>query len=95
MTEYVVTRWYRAPELLLNSSDYTAAIDVWSVGCIFMELMDRKPLFPGRDHVHQLRLLMEVSVVTFEALFDAVKKHVLRHFSFFISAHRNTIRTRG
>lgn len=61
MTEYVVTRWYRAPELLLNSSDYTAAIDVWSVGCIFMELMDRKPLFPGRDDVHQLRLLMEVS----------------------------------
>lgn len=60
MTEYVVTRWYRAPELLLNSSDYTAAIDVWSVGCIFMELMDRRPLFPGRDHVHQLRLLMEV-----------------------------------
>ncbi|XXG67688.1 hypothetical protein AAC387_Pa06g0972 [Persea americana] len=59
MTEYVVTRWYRAPELLLNSSDYTAAIDVWSVGCIFMDLMDRKPLFPGRDHVHQLRLLME------------------------------------
>lgn len=61
MTEYVVTRWYRAPELLLNSSDYTTAIDVWSVGCIFMELMDRKPLFPGRDHVHQLRLLMEVN----------------------------------
>ncbi|KAK6115548.1 hypothetical protein DH2020_007817 [Rehmannia glutinosa] len=60
MTEYVVTRWYRAPELLLNSSDYTAAIDVWSVGCIFMELMDRKPLFAGRDHVHQLRLLMEL-----------------------------------
>ncbi|KAJ4904199.1 Mitogen-activated protein kinase 6 [Raphanus sativus] len=60
MTEYVVTRWYRAPELLLNSSDYTAAIDVWSVGCIFMELMGRKPLFPGRDHVHQLRLLMEL-----------------------------------
>ncbi|KAH0450438.1 hypothetical protein IEQ34_021130 [Dendrobium chrysotoxum] len=59
MTEYVVTRWYRAPELLLNSSEYTTAIDVWSVGCIFMELMDRKPLFPGRDHVHQLRLLME------------------------------------
>lgn len=60
MTEYVVTRWYRAPELLLNSSDYTSAIDVWSVGCIFMELMNRKPLFPGRDHVHQMRLLTEV-----------------------------------
>lgn len=61
MTEYVVTRWYRAPELLLNSSDYTAAIDVWSVGCIFMELMNRRPLFPGRDHVHQMRLLTEVT----------------------------------
>ncbi|CAN8255012.1 unnamed protein product [Cochlearia groenlandica] len=60
MTEYVVTRWYRAPELLLNSSDYTASIDVWSVGCIFMELMNRKPLFPGKDHVHQMRLLTEL-----------------------------------
>ncbi|CAI9755926.1 unnamed protein product [Fraxinus pennsylvanica] len=60
MTEYVVTRWYRAPELLLNSSGYTTAIDVWSVGCIYMELMGRKPLFPGKDQVHQLRLLMEL-----------------------------------
>lgn len=72
MTEYVVTRWYRPPELLLNSSDYTAAIDIWSVGCIFMELMDRKPVFPGRDHVHQLRLLIEVhlyfTTIEFEIL---------------------------
>ncbi|RWV98141.1 hypothetical protein GW17_00039033 [Ensete ventricosum] len=60
MTEYVVTRWYRAPELLLNSTDYTAAIDMWSVGCIFMELMNRKPLFPGRDHMHQMRLITEL-----------------------------------
>lgn len=60
MTEYVVTRWYRAPELLLNSSEYSAAIDVWSVGCIFMELMNRKPLFAGKDHVHQMHLLIEV-----------------------------------
>ncbi|XP_019082950.1 PREDICTED: mitogen-activated protein kinase 10-like [Camelina sativa] len=60
MTEYVVTRWYRAPELLLGTSDYTAAIDVWSVGCIFMEMMNRKTLFPGKDQVHQLRLHMEV-----------------------------------
>ncbi|KAL6967390.1 Mitogen-activated protein kinase 1 [Sarracenia purpurea var. burkii] len=60
MTEYVVTRWYRAPELLLNSSEYTAAIDVWSVGCIFMELMNKKPLFQGKDHVHQMRLLLEL-----------------------------------
>lgn len=60
MTEYVVTRWYRAPELLLNCSAYTAAIDIWSVGCIFMELLNRAPLFPGRDYVHQLRLITEL-----------------------------------
>jgi serine/threonine protein kinase len=47
MTEYVVTRWYRAPELLLSCEHYTAAIDMWSVGCILAELLGRKPLFPG------------------------------------------------
>ncbi|KAB1215367.1 Mitogen-activated protein kinase 2 [Morella rubra] len=60
MTEYVVTRWYRAPELLLNCSEYTAAIDVWSVGCILGEIATREPLFPGKDYVHQLRLITEL-----------------------------------
>lgn len=60
MTEYVVTRWYRAPELLLCCNDYTAAIDVWSVGCIMAELLGRKPLFPGKDYVHQLNLITKV-----------------------------------
>ena len=50
MTEYVVTRWYRAPEPLLNTSEYTAAIDIWSVGCILMEILRREPLFPGKDY---------------------------------------------
>ena len=62
MTEYVVTRWYRAPELLLNCSEYTAAIDIWSVGCIFMEILKREPLFPGRDYVQQLNLITQVCV---------------------------------
>lgn len=59
LTCHVVTRWYRAPELILIENDYTGAIDVWSVGCIFGELMmmikenaptfvDRTPLFPGK-----------------------------------------------
>lgn len=60
MTEYVVTRWYRAPELLLSCTEYTAAIDVWSVGCIFGELLGRRPLFPGKDYVHQLNLITKV-----------------------------------
>ncbi|GLU11721.1 hypothetical protein SLE2022_284460 [Rubroshorea leprosula] len=60
MTEYVVTRWYRAPELLLNCSEYTAAIDIWSVGCILMEIIRREPLFPGKDYVQQLALITEL-----------------------------------
>ncbi|GAB2279515.1 Cyclin-dependent kinase 7 [Dionaea muscipula] len=60
MTEYVVTRWYRAPELLLWCSDYGASIDVWSVGCILVELLGREPLFPGTDSLHQLRLIINV-----------------------------------
>lgn len=62
MTEYVVTRWYRAPELLLNCSQYTAAIDVWSVGCILGEIVTRQPLFPGRDYIQQLKLITEVKL---------------------------------
>lgn len=60
MTEYVVTRWYRPPELLLNARRYTGAIDMWSVGCILMELYNREPLFPGRDYVHQFQLITEL-----------------------------------
>lgn len=47
LTEYVVTRWYRAPEVILNASNYTKALDVWSIGCIMAELLGRTPLFPG------------------------------------------------
>lgn len=59
MTEYVVTRWYRAPELLLSCDHYTAAIDMWSVGCILAELLGRRPLFPGKDYVDQLKLIVK------------------------------------
>mmetsp|Transcript_22984 Transcript_22984/g.20876 ORF Transcript_22984/g.20876 Transcript_22984/m.20876 type:complete len:628 (+) Transcript_22984:115-1998(+) len=61
MTEYVVTRWYRAPELLLSpTSPYDEAIDMWSIGCILAELMRRKPLFPGKSHTDQVRMIFEV-----------------------------------
>ena len=60
LTEYVVTRWYRAPELLVENLVYTTAIDVWAAGCIFAEMIGRKALFPGRDYLHQLRLIIDV-----------------------------------
>lgn len=68
MTEYVVTRWYRAPELLLNCSEYTAAIDIWSVGCILMEILRREPLFPGKDYIQQLSLITEVLLLLCDSL---------------------------
>jgi serine/threonine protein kinase len=52
-----VTRWYRAPEIMLSVQNYNEAIDVWSVGCIFGEMLGRKPLFPGNDYIHQLKLI--------------------------------------
>jgi len=58
MTEYVVTRWYRAPELLVSNSTYTEKIDVWSVGCILGEMLKRQPLFPGSDYIKQLILIV-------------------------------------
>ncbi|KAL9273107.1 Mitogen-activated protein kinase homolog NTF3-like protein [Drosera capensis] len=60
MTEYVVTRWYRAPELLLCCDKYGTSIDVWSVGCIFAELLGRKPIFPGTECLNQLKLIFNI-----------------------------------
>ena len=59
LTGYVVTRWYRAPELLVECSKYGHEIDMWSVGCIFGELLGRKVLFRGRNYIHQLQLIVE------------------------------------
>ncbi|ETV86594.1 CMGC/MAPK protein kinase [Aphanomyces astaci] len=59
LTEYVVTRWYRAPEIMLSTKEYTKAIDIWSTGCIFAELLGRKPMFPGDDYIHQLQIICD------------------------------------
>ncbi|XP_064586686.1 cyclin-dependent kinase 11B isoform X5 [Zonotrichia leucophrys gambelii] len=53
-TPVVVTLWYRAPELLLGAKEYSTAIDMWSVGCIFGELLTQKPLFPGKSEIDQI-----------------------------------------
>ena len=53
MTDYVATRWYRPPELLVGGP-YGSAIDIWAVGCIMAELSDTQPLFPGENQIDQL-----------------------------------------
>jgi mitogen-activated protein kinase 1/3 len=60
LTEYVVTRWYRAPELMLLPSGYFEAVDLWSVGCIHAELLTRQPLFPGDNNLDMLRRMARV-----------------------------------
>ncbi|EKM81834.1 hypothetical protein AGABI1DRAFT_54872 [Agaricus bisporus var. burnettii JB137-S8] len=60
LTEYVATRWYRAPEIMLAFRRYNVAIDVWSIGCILAELLMQKPLFKGKDYVDQLNKIFDV-----------------------------------
>ncbi|KAM4704001.1 cyclin-dependent kinase 11B isoform 5-T5 [Rhinophrynus dorsalis] len=58
-TPIVVTLWYRAPELLLGAKEYSTAIDLWSVGCIFGELLTQKPLFPGKSEIDQINKIFK------------------------------------
>ncbi|KDQ18940.1 hypothetical protein BOTBODRAFT_28421 [Botryobasidium botryosum FD-172 SS1] len=60
MTEYVATRWYRAPEVMLSFRSYNTAIDVWSIGCILGELLGCKPMFKGKDYVDQLNQILNI-----------------------------------
>ena len=56
----VVTLWYRPPDVLMGSKNYTISIDMWSVGCIFAELSNLKPLFAGKDEDDQLKKIFKV-----------------------------------
>lgn len=58
MTDYVVTRYYRPPELLLLSKKYSPVVDTWSVGCIIVELMERRTLFKGMNFIQQLDMIL-------------------------------------
>lgn len=59
-TEYVSTRWYRAPEVLLLSRDYSNPVDMWALGTIMAELVNLRPLFPGSGQIDQVARICEV-----------------------------------
>ena len=61
LTDYVATRWYRAPEILLGSTHYTKGVDIWSVGCILGEMIYNKPIFPGTSTMNQLEQILSVT----------------------------------
>ena len=60
LTDYITTRWYRAPEVMVSWKEYTTAIDVWAAGCIFAEMLLGKPLFPGYDEVEQVEMIVKM-----------------------------------
>jgi len=61
LTDYVATRWYRAPEILLGSTRYHYGVDMWSVGCILGEMIHGKPIFPGQSTINQLEKILELT----------------------------------
>ncbi|EQC29662.1 CMGC/MAPK protein kinase [Saprolegnia diclina VS20] len=84
LTEYVVTRWYRAPELLTDCQNYGNPVDMWAIGCIFAEMLRRRPFFTGKDPSDQLHMIVrvlgsptldEMRFVTHEAAKKAVTQH--------------------
>jgi len=60
LTDYVATRWYRAPELLLGSTTYGKPVDIWAIACIMGELTDGQPLFPGESEIDQLYVITKI-----------------------------------
>jgi serine/threonine protein kinase len=60
LTEYVVTRYYRAPEIMLSSNEYDEKVDLWSAGCTLGEVMAGKILFPGQHYIEQINLIMNM-----------------------------------
>eukprot|EP01103_Thecamoeba_quadrilineata_P007404 TRINITY_DN17287_c0_g1_i1.p1 TRINITY_DN17287_c0_g1~~TRINITY_DN17287_c0_g1_i1.p1 ORF type:complete len:413 (-),score=122.18 TRINITY_DN17287_c0_g1_i1:74-1312(-) len=73
LTDYVATRWYRAPEILLGSTRYTKGVDMWSVGCIIGELLSGRPLFPGTSTMNQLDRIIDVSGKPSQQDIEAIK----------------------
>ncbi|NWW38341.1 MK15 kinase, partial [Panurus biarmicus] len=85
LTEYVATRWYRAPEILLASRTYTKGVDMWSIGCILGEMLLGKPLFPGTSTMNQIEQILRVipapSPEDLLALQSEYKASVIKHMS--------------
>mmetsp|Transcript_34258 Transcript_34258/g.108022 ORF Transcript_34258/g.108022 Transcript_34258/m.108022 type:complete len:394 (-) Transcript_34258:32-1213(-) len=78
LTEYVCTRWYRAPELLCECNQYGPGVDVWSVGCIFGEMLRRRPLFRGTSPPNQLEVIIEKMGLPGEEELDFVQSDTVR-----------------
>ena len=60
LTEYISTRWYRSPEILLRDSNYSTPIDIFAFGCVMAEMVTLKPLFPGKNEIDQIHKIVQI-----------------------------------
>jgi len=74
LTLQVVTLWYRAPEILLGGKHYSVGVDMWSIGCIFAELVTKQPLFPGDSEIDQLYRIFRVCGTPNETIWPGVSR---------------------
>ena len=72
-TNRVITLWYRPPELLLGVTEYKAEIDIWSVGCILVEMYIRRPLFHGHDEISQLESIFKICGTPTDEIWPSMK----------------------
>lgn len=77
LTEYVVTRFYRAPEIMLSSHEYSKAVDMWSGGCTLAEIVSGRILFPGQHYIEQVNLIISVRGTPDED----TKKHISNEYA--------------
>jgi serine/threonine protein kinase len=75
-----VTLWYRAPELLLGATEYSTAIDMWSMGCIMAELLTKKPLFDGKRDIDQLSKVSDLTYNFYFFIVIRLRKSYMTNF---------------
>jgi len=80
MTGYVATRWYRAPEIMLNWMHYHQTVDMWSVGCIMAEMLTGRTLFPGADHIDQLTRILTLCGTPTEGTLNKITSEEARNY---------------
>merc|ERR1712223_808255 len=80
MTGYVATRWYRAPEIMLNWMHYHQTVDMWSVGCIMAEMLTGRTLFPGTDHIDQLTRILTLCGTPNEETLSKITSEEARNY---------------
>ncbi|XP_065185369.1 mitogen-activated protein kinase 14B-like [Sycon ciliatum] len=80
MTGYVATRWYRAPEIMLNWMHYTEGVDIWSAGCIMAELLTCRTVFPGSDHIDQLTRILQIVGSPPDSMLEQIGSETAKNF---------------